>query len=789
LLRAWVRASRALARRVLAKLGWHRRPRPYRPHLSEALLLERLRAGAGESVTRSDRIDGSASFPPPLLAAYTARALLEARFFIAPTRIATLWPQLQHAGCPWHTGLLARAAADREHGIPLYAGTGPRLGAGFSWGRLPAGPGRDSLHAKRPHRFAFAPRSALASIDEPAAGVALHETLECWVAYAESARDPVCYDSNLIVIQRILALSWCWAFLAARPPRTERGGLDLELLVLRILHADTRYLEPRLGHSVPNNHLLADWFAGWYLQQVLPEFLDRPAKAYEESFRDELLRQTYPDGGSFEHSLHYHEFACEMGSAYLLLCARLGRPPDPRLRERVRTLLRFQSTVTGAECAPLPVGNAVEDTLFPLDTGEAWCAGSLREIERALFRPELAPAPQLDPSLARAYWLLGGAIAPASPVTTEPAEAAGFTDAGFHVHEDHDLDARLVFRTGPAQHVSLAAGHMHADLLSVYLSVGGRSVLIDAGTYTYRHAAVDRDPAKTIWRRYFAGPAAHNTLCIAGEDPLGAIDGDFRAQHTSARVRQHAASGRRLRWAEGEILDAGAYSGQRRGCVHVPGHYWVIYDQLPRADASDSPRWFGFQFAPGLALRTDGARTGISLPGSPMTISLVTSLAATPQLLHGSTDPPGGWFSPRYAEKLPAPQLRYPVSPGSADSAFILCTTEELARCAAARIEILCDDALMIRIPTSRGEDRLVLNRASATSLVSTADGIEFVGRLLWLRMEGGNVRAIRWLAGRSLAWKPRALHIELRSGPDDVVLGEAPHGTSPAAFRTLQYS
>jgi hypothetical protein len=38
----------------------------------------------------------------------------------------------------------------------------------------------------------------------------------------------------------------------------------------------------------------------------------------------ELGRQIYLDGTSFEHSVHYHELACEMALSYLLLSRRNG---------------------------------------------------------------------------------------------------------------------------------------------------------------------------------------------------------------------------------------------------------------------------------------------------------------------------------------------------------------------------------------------------------------------------------------------------------------------------------
>ena len=49
-------------------------------------------------------------------------------------------------------------------------------------------------------------------------------------------------------------------------------------------------------------------------------------------------------------------------------------------------------------------------------------------------------------------------------------------------------------------------GHGHADALAIDLAVGGRTLLVDAGTYTYHESEELRD--------YFRSTIAHNTLMI-----------------------------------------------------------------------------------------------------------------------------------------------------------------------------------------------------------------------------------------------------------------------------------
>jgi len=371
--------------------------------------------------------------------------------------------------------------------------------------------------------------------------------------------------------------------------------------------------------------------------------------------------------------------------------------------------LRFQSALAGSESPPLAIGNATEDPLFPLDGGDGWCPGALRELYRALFSAEIAPAPVDDASIERAFWLLGGDLRPADDNAGETGPLS-FPKAGFHVYPDKALGGRLIFRTGPHPDTRIFAGHMHADLLSVYLSLNGRPVLIDAGTYTYRGPSNLWSPGTPPWRSYLAGPAAHNTLTIEGHDPLGPIRGDFRRFDVPARVSHRQGSGTGFIWSEGRLLGADLYSGYTRGCIHVPGRYWIIYDHLPKIQENGGQdRWYGFQFAPGVRIRTRDGTTTVELPDNKGRCSLLTNLPDEPSILEGSTDPLGGWVSPRYGEMLPAPQLRFALSGVTSLSVFVL-TTHNGTVPTAVTVDQPPGRELLIRLVTDDGEDLLILS-------------------------------------------------------------------------------
>ena len=756
------RAARWIHRRL--KGGAGRSSEPYWPDFSGTA----LGSGKAESEEQSR-------------AALRRRARFGRHFFVAPDTIQSLWQQFAEQFPDQAQRQIETTNADMRVGIPIYNTTGPRLGSGFPWSSLPVGPGSDAIFAKRPHRFAFAPRSALACLYDPAAAHRLSGMLDSWMQCAATGESRFCYDSNLGVIQRILALSWCWTFLTARDPESGSEGMDPEWRVLAIIRADIGFLEPRLGQSTPNNHLLADWFAGWYLQQVFPEFLEQSEVDYESRWCDELLRQTYPDGGSFEHSVHYHEFACEMGVAYLLLCRRGGKVPNPEVKERVEALLHFQAALAGSEAIPLPIGNGIEDTLFPLDTGEGWCPGSLRELYRALFRPEVSPSPLDNISVVRAFWLLGGKLAPlpASTTPTNPADqeregidtfsslnrltvgTQAFPDSGLYIQSDPELNARLGFRTGPRMGLPVAVGHMHADFLSIYLSMGGHPILVDAGTYTYRSPARRWEPGSPGWRPYFAGPAAHNTFAIDGHDPLGELRGDFRRSTTKVHVSSEHRSATRLDMVDARLLGGGVYEGTRRICIHVRGRYWLIIDYPPQHASASEAAWYGFQFASGSEVSVDGRKATVRYSADSPAMTLLASTGLDePTKLEGSLKPLGGWVSPRYGERVAAPQLRFGIRPGDGPSAFLLGVGA--VPFASLVIAETREGATLIRARSSDHEDILLLDSRTDAEQPIECGGMLFAGRLCWIRMTAGRPTVLGWLDSRRFSWDEYRLDLDL---------------------------
>jgi hypothetical protein len=129
-----------------------------------------------------------------------------------------------------------------------------------------------------------------------------------------------------------------------------------------------------------------------------------------------------------------------------------------------------------------------------------------------------------------------------------------------------------VLDCGP--HGILNCGHAHADVLSLEAAAGGRTLLVDPGTYTYTGSA--------FWRDSFRTAAAHNTLTIDGQSS-SVPDGPFSWKKI-ARARP-------LCWTSHARFDyfSGTHDGYAhlaRPATHVRStlflkrDYWVLRDRV-----------------------------------------------------------------------------------------------------------------------------------------------------------------------------------------------------------------
>ena len=726
--------ARSLLTRIGRGFAASRVATVYRPDLSDAAFFARLTAMSDElRAGKGSVLAGDAAAARLHVVRHFVRRSTP-RFFVDIDAVDALARRVREEHPAWSAAVLDRAKADLDNGLAIVSGRGAPLAHGFDWTAIAPGPGGDDLYSAQPHRYGFLPGLVLAAHHGLPTLAVVRTILDRWTSTAV-AGNPDAYLSALVVLYRVIALSFALPFMGGLPGESDAASVDAQFAILKVVGADIAFLARTLGDSVPNNHLLADGFAGWYCGTIFPEFTDAAdirAKG-EALFVHELCRQFYADGTSFEHSTHYHELGCEMAVAYVLLSRRNGLEPDAEVVERTRRMIAFQSVLSGAEAVPFPIGDSTEDPLFPLDAGHGWAPGAMRELYRALFDGTIPAAPACDVTVERAFWLLAGALAPrAAAAGAFDALPRTFPRGGLYVLEDRACGARLLLRSGPAEDTEIFAGHAHADLLSVYLSVGGVPLIVDAGTYTYRLKSPAWPAESPDWRAYFAGPRSHNGPRTDG-DPYGTLIGDFRTRDVPCRVRsRRSACGPGLSWLEFEIIGDNALRGHRRGVVHVEGRYWIVYD-IAADERMARNTSIALQFAQGADVAPAGERGVAAVKDRAACFVALGSSLSRPTLLEGSMRPVAGWVSPHYGKLAAAPQLAASILPDRRQAAFVLRASDQPA--AAIRIDAEIDGETWLGLRVIDGDFvDVLLVRTEKHGDAMVGWDVEEEGELTWVR-------------------------------------------------------
>lgn len=393
--------------------------------------------------------------------------------------------------------------------------------------------------------------------------------------------------------------------------------------------------------SSANNHLVAE-LAGRYLIGLA---FGRQADGPRRALLGETLRQILPDGTGAEQSPTYGAFTAEM----ILLCAAAARAGGAAFPPQ--TTARLAAFADAARWLPENAAYGDDDEGRALTLGgEGDYVGSVAAaIAGFLGLPGLVPAADDFRSV-----LFG---APAAPLS-RPEGLRTFADGGLSVWRGAIGGRRveLTFDHGPLGYLSIAA-HGHADALSLTLRVDGEPVLVDPGTWLYGSGGA--------WRDWFRSTPAHNTLNIGGESQ-SIVSGAFNWSHkaTAALVRGEPEPD----WSLCARQDG--YLG-RFGAVHertvARGRDGIVVTDrlLGRAQRAEVV----FQLAPGLAARRDGLAVTVARDGRDL-LAIRFPDPAVEIRAGGERPGEGGWVSPRFGERRPAPRIAWNGVVGEAGSRF-----------------------------------------------------------------------------------------------------------------------
>lgn len=399
--------------------------------------------------------------------------------------------------------------------------------------------------------------------------------------------------------------------------------------------------------SSANNHLVAERAGEYLTAMAMPDVPDAAtiAAAARASLVAEALRQILSDGVGAEQSPSYAAFTVEL----LLLSAKVaqaaGTPFPAEAIARLGRFADFTAWITDDGGRTATIGDDDEGRVVTLMQPEPAYVASVA-MAAAAFADAPPPSPALD---QLRNLLLGKAAAKAESRSGLKSFAAG----GYCVWRGNCEGKRvdLIFDHGPLGYLSIAA-HGHADALSLILSIEGRPVLVDPGTYLYQSGSA--------WRDWFRGTRAHNTLSIAGADQ-SIISGPFNWSHKAMARLDEMRGGNDWLIAGSHDGYRGRYGVRHQRTLEKTPEGILLTDRLLGFGAPQTAE-VSFQLAPDLQAERDEQTVAVTRACEPV----VRLLFSSPQIAiaTGGELGAGGWVSQGFGRKLPASRILWQGSVG-----------------------------------------------------------------------------------------------------------------------------
>lgn len=395
--------------------------------------------------------------------------------------------------------------------------------------------------------------------------------IDHWIAENPS-KHGINWASSLEIAFR--SVSWIWTLQLLHGSRALTP--ERHVRTLGVLAQGARHVEHNLSTWFsPNTHLTGEALALFSIGCGVPALRDA---ARWRSLGGEILAEWIPqhvlgDGTYVEQSTWYARYTADFLVHGIVIGEHAGAP-IAGAREALDRIATFLLSVM------------CPDGSYPLiadDDGGRWDFLDARPATS--LQSTLASAAALTgradlawgggPAGDEPCWLLGAASSTATGRVEPPSFGSrAFPDGGVYVMRDGWREAAsfAVIDCGP--HGFRNAGHAHADLLSIDLTLRGRPFLRDPGTYTYTASAEARDD--------FRAAASHATVTVDGHGsatPSGPFTWASRPTFAEARLIVRPAADALLGRHDGFASLPGA-PAHRRAVVRARGDYWLILDEL-----------------------------------------------------------------------------------------------------------------------------------------------------------------------------------------------------------------
>ena len=459
--------------------------------------------------------------------------------------------------------------------------------------------------------------------------------------------------SNIEVNLRLIQWAFCWKLLEMDSLLEDKE--NVREFVKNIwqplieVHAKYSYEHPSL-YSSANNHLIAE-YTGLFVAAVTWKIPGaKKAERYARAgLEREILKQNSEDGINREEAAEYIQFINDFFLIAAIFARNAGRPLSEAYHARLYKMAEYLNQM-------LDMGGN-----YPMygDGDDGFCLRATSEREFNNFTSQLATfatffkAPILKRKSSvfdeKCEVLLGKdgkAIFDALPPAGDPISSRFYKESGhFFIRKvEPGKEIFFHFNAGNLGYLSIAA-HGHADALSFTLNVDGKPFFVDVGTFTYH--------THKVWRSYFVGTLAHNTVRIDECDQATLAGPTMWLNHYRTKILQTIFSP--------ECISASHNGYAKCGVTHIrevrfDPHMkeFTIVDSLcgERKFTAEIP----FHLHPSVTLKQEGGAFILGIPGARQ-VKLITDPRLTYSKVLGQEAPILGWYSEHFGQKTPSTTL------------------------------------------------------------------------------------------------------------------------------------
>ncbi|KGN40611.1 heparinase II/III family protein [Knoellia aerolata] len=409
--------------------------------------------------------------------------------------------------------------------------------------------------------------------------------------------------------------------------------------------------------SSANNHAVAEAAGRVVAACAFPWFAESEGWRRDATLQLErsLTANTFPSGVNRELASDYHRFVAELGLVALVEADASGHPLSTGARDVLVRALDAGAAMLDVAGRPPRQGDGDEGRALVLDDPDENPWTSLLSLG-ARTVGGCAWWPSVTDGVAST--LLGSLVSSTAPVHADrPATPPRhFKDAGLTLLRSAPGDGPELWCRcdgGPHGFLSIAA-HAHADALSVEVRHDGVELLVDPGTYCYH--------GEPEWRRYFRSTRAHNTVEVDGVDQAVAAGPFMWSTHADAAV-DHVRAGleRPQTWRAHHTAYARLHPSlrhDRRVTLDGPGQRLIVTDNIAGVP-SHTLRMF-WHVGPDVEVGLEDGVADLAWTGrdgEPSHARLVLPAGLDWSAHRGETDPPLGWYSPRFGTRVPTTTL------------------------------------------------------------------------------------------------------------------------------------